>query len=88
MMKPERTIDIRGEICPYTYIKSKLALEEMEIGQVLEIIVNHRPAVENVPRSMENEGHEIREVTQINQTDYKIVVKKGGSSENITGRGR
>lgn len=77
-MEPDKKIDIRGEICPYTYVKSKLALEELETGKVLEIILNHKPAVENVPRSMENEGHKIIEVTQINTTDYKIVVRKDG----------
>ncbi|MEW5768625.1 MAG: sulfurtransferase TusA family protein [bacterium] len=75
-MQPDRLIDIRGEVCPYTYVKSKLALEELEPGQVLELIVDHKPAVENVPRSMENEGHEVVEVSQINKTDYKIVVIK------------
>ncbi len=75
-MEPDKSIDIRGEVCPYTYVKSKLALEGMEPGQVLQIILNHKPAVENVPRSMENEGHKVLEVSQINQTDFKIVVKK------------
>jgi len=75
-MQINRTIDLRGEVCPYTYVKSKLAIEEMEAGEVLEIIVDHKPAVENVPRSMENEGHEVVEISQNNKTDYKIVVRK------------
>jgi TusA-related sulfurtransferase len=76
-MEIDKSIDIQGEVCPYTYVKSKLALEGMEPGQVLQIIVDHKPAVENVPRSMENEGHEVMEVTQINNSAYKIVVRKG-----------
>ncbi|MEK9148818.1 MAG: sulfurtransferase TusA family protein [Candidatus Desantisbacteria bacterium] len=75
-IKPDRFINIKGEVCPYTYVKSKLALEEIEPGEVLEIILDHKPAVENVPRSMENEGHKVLEVTQINATDYQILVKK------------
>jgi TusA-related sulfurtransferase len=75
-METDKSIDIRGEVCPYTYVKSKLALEGLEHGRVLEVIVDHKSAVENVPRSMENEGHEVLEVTQINQTDWKIVVRK------------
>jgi TusA-related sulfurtransferase len=76
-MQIDRSIDIKGEVCPYTYVKSKLALEELEPGQVLEIILNHKPAVENVPRSMENEGHKVLEVAWLNQTDCKILVEKG-----------
>jgi tRNA 2-thiouridine synthesizing protein A len=77
-LKITRVLDIRGEVCPYTYVKSKLALEELTDGNVLEIVLDHKPAVVNVPRSLENEGHNVIEVTQINETDWKIVVKKKG----------
>jgi len=75
-MKIDKTIDIKGEICPYTFVKSKLAMEELKSGQILEIILDHQPATENVPRSMKNEGNEILEVEKINDTDWRIVVKK------------
>ncbi len=70
-------IDLRGEVCPYTFVKSKLALEEMSPGQVLGIIVDHEPATKNVPRSMENEGNEIIDIGRLNDSDWKIVVRKG-----------
>ncbi len=54
-IKADREINLKGEVCPYTFVKSKLALEELECGQVLRVIVDHLPAVENVPRSMSNE---------------------------------
>lgn len=69
-------LNLKGEVCPYTFIKSKLAMEEMEVGQVLQVVVDHLPAVENVPRSMENEGQEILRVAQVNPTDWEIVIKK------------
>ncbi|MEW6232028.1 MAG: sulfurtransferase TusA family protein [Chloroflexota bacterium] len=69
-------INLKGEVCPYTFVRSKLALEEMEIGQVLRVVVDHLPAVENVPHSMEGEGHQVLEVKQINATDWSIVVRK------------
>lgn len=72
----DKELDLKGEVCPYTFVKSKLALEEMEVGQVLQVTVDHFPAVENVPRSMENEGQEVVEVKQINDTDWHIVLKK------------
>ena len=75
-MEVDKTIDIKGEICPYTFVKSKLAIEDMESGQVLEIILDHQPATENVPRSMKNEGNEVLEVKKINETDWRILVKK------------
>ncbi|MFH1788316.1 MAG: sulfurtransferase TusA family protein [Candidatus Altiarchaeota archaeon] len=75
-MKPDKTLNIKGEVCPYTFVKSKLAIEDLKPGQILEVIVDHLPAVENVPRSMENEGHEILEVEQLNDRDWRILVKK------------
>ena len=75
LTKVDRQINLKGEVCPYTFVKSMLTLEEMEEGQVLQVIVDHLPAVENVPRSLTNEGYEILEVSQINETDWLITVK-------------
>jgi len=75
-MKVDQELDLKGEVCPYTFVKSKLALEMMESGQVLQVIVDHLPAVENVPRSLENEGNEILDVTRVNDTDWAITVRK------------
>ena len=69
-------IDLRGEVCPYTFVKSKLALEDMEVGQVLGILLDHLPAVDNCPRSFTNEGQEIVGVEQTNETDWVVTVKK------------
>ena len=75
-IEADREIDLRGEVCPYTFVKSKLELEEMGPGEVLRIVVDHPPATENVPRSMRNEGHEVLGVTQINETDWAITIRK------------
>lgn len=72
----DKEINLKGEVCPYTFVKSKLALEEMKVGEVLKVIVDHPPAVENVPRSLENEGQKVLSVTKISSTDWQIVVKK------------
>lgn len=72
----DRELNIKGEVCPYTFVRSKLALEEMIPNQVLRVIVDHEPATDNVPKSMANEGHEVLEVGKINATDWEIVVRK------------
>ena len=69
-------MDLKGEVCPYTFVKSKLALEMMESGEVLKVIVDHLPAVDNVPRSLQNEGHKVVDISQINDSDWSITVKK------------
>ena len=73
---PNRRIDLKGEVCPYTFVKSKLAMEEMRLGEVLEVIVDHEPAVENVPKSMQNEGQRVLTVEKLNGADWRMVFKK------------
>ncbi|MFB0536410.1 MAG: sulfurtransferase TusA family protein [Anaerolineae bacterium] len=74
----DQELDLKGEVCPYTFVKTKLALEMMEMDQVLRVIVDHLPAVENVPRSVTNEGHEVLNVGQVNDTDWEIFIRKAG----------
>ena len=73
---PNRKIDLKGEVCHYTFVKSKLAMEEMRLGEVLEVIVDHEPAVENVPKSMQNEGQRVLTVEKLNDADWRMVFKK------------
>jgi tRNA 2-thiouridine synthesizing protein A len=74
---PDRELNLKNEVCPYTFVKSKLAIEEMKIGQVLRVIVDYLPSTKNVPRSMENEGHEVLDISRINESDWQIVIRKG-----------
>lgn len=72
----DRLLDLKGEVCPYTFIKSKLALEEMDPGQILEVIVDNEESAENVPGSLTNEGQKVLAVEKLNPTDWKITVRK------------
>ncbi len=73
----DSTIDIRGEICPYTFVKSKLAIEELKSGEVLEVILDHGPATENVPRSMETDGHKVLDVKKTGEHEWRVMIRKG-----------
>ena len=74
-LQVSRELNLKGKVCPYTFIESMLALEEMATGEVLRVIVDFPPAVCDVPRSLKNEGYEILEVTPVNPTDWAILVK-------------
>jgi tRNA 2-thiouridine synthesizing protein A len=63
-------------VCPYTFVKSKLALEGMESGQILKITVDNGESASNVPRSLEMEGHEIIDLVKEGKRRWDIVVKK------------
>jgi tRNA 2-thiouridine synthesizing protein A len=72
----DKELNLRGEVCPYTFVKSKLALEVMQPGQVLRVVVDNDESAANVPRSMQNEGHNVMGVTKLNDKDWQIVVRK------------
>jgi TusA-related sulfurtransferase len=74
--KYDRELDIRGDVCPFTFVKSKLVLEQMEEGQVLRVIVDYKPSAENVPKSMREEGQEVLAVNQIGENTWEIIVRK------------
>ena len=73
--KVDKELNLKGKICPYTFIESMLVLEEMKIGEVLRVIVDYPPAVSEVPKSLENEGYKVVSVSPINETDWAIIVK-------------
>jgi TusA-related sulfurtransferase len=68
-------LDLAGEVCPFTFVRAKLALEELPLGSVLEVFVDHPPAAENVPRSLAAEGQEVVSMNPAGQ-GWRIVVKK------------
>lgn len=73
-----KEINLKGKVCPYTFIETMLTLEEMNSEEILRVIVDYPPAVCDVPRSLKNEGYEILAVTKINETDWAIIVKNTG----------
>ena len=59
---PDAELDLRGEVCPYTFVRARLALEALPLGAALEVLVDHEPASRNVPRSAREWGQEVRAV--------------------------
>ena len=48
----------------------------MNAGDVLQIIIDHGCAVDNLPRSHEGDGQTVVRVAQLNETDWEVVVRK------------
>ena len=73
----DRSLELKGEVCPYTFVKSKLELETMEVGEVLRITVDNTESASNVPRSLSLEGHEVHSVEREKKTpNWQITVTK------------
>jgi TusA-related sulfurtransferase len=71
-------VDITNVVCPVTFVKIKVALEELEDGQVLEVRLAAGEPIQNVPRSLKDEGHKVTSVTRADDGAYILTVLKGG----------
>lgn len=76
--KAEGFIDITDVVCPMTFVKAKVAIEELDDGQILEIRMNEGEPIQNVPRSLKEEGHKVLEATNNDDGTFTILVEKGG----------
>lgn len=70
------TVDITDVVCPVTFVKAKVALEELDDGQILAICMNDGEPVQNVPRSIKEEGHQILKLNANEDGTYTLIVKK------------
>ncbi len=69
-------LDLRGEVCPYTFVKTKLRLEELDSGQDLIILLDDSAATANISKSLKSEGHEILDLKAVSGEVWQIIVKK------------
>ena len=74
--KADGFVDITDVVCPITFVKAKVAIEELDDGQILEIRMNAGEPIQNVPRSLKEEGHKVIEVTNNNDGTFTILVIK------------
>ncbi len=56
-------LDITREVCPLTFVKTKLAIEKMQSGDTLEVRLQGSEPLRNVPRSVAELGHAILALT-------------------------
>ena len=68
-------LDLIGIKCPLNYIKVKLYLENIEIGDMIEIYLDDGDPIQNVPNSLKNDGHEIIEIKQKDHY-YVLIIRK------------
>ena len=80
----DQNIDLRGVSCPLNYVRTKLKLEEMEVGQVLEVLLDDGESIVNVPRSAKEDGHKILGIEQA-EGYFKVLIRKNSSTSGGLG---
>lgn len=67
--------DLRGTPCPLNYVKAKLKLEELKIDDILQIYLDDGEPIQNVPKSLKEDGQEIIRIEQVNDY-YNVIIRK------------
>lgn len=75
-IKSDKTVDITDAVCPMTFVRTKAAIDTIGVGQILEVILNDGEPVQNVPRSMKEEGQQVLKLEKLENGTYKMYVKK------------
>ncbi len=71
--KVNKKLDLRGVVCPLNFVKTKIQLEQMKAGEVLEIWLDPGEAIESVPPSVIEEGYEILEKVK-EENYFKVLI--------------
>lgn len=75
-IKSTAQLDLRGVMCPINFVKTKLKLETLEAGEVLELVLDSGEPIQNVPKSIKEEGHKILEVKKEGE-HFRLKIQKG-----------
>lgn len=69
-------INLSGEVCPMTFVKTRLAIEKINYGERIKVIFDSSEAEVNVPRSLKELNHKIIEINKLDQNNFYIIIEK------------
>ena len=75
-IKADEFVDVTDVVCPITFVKTKVALEELDDGQILQVHINDGEPVQNVPRSIKEEGHQVLDLVDNHDGTFELYIKK------------
>jgi len=60
--KIDHFLDITAEVCPMTFVRTRLLIEKMSAGETAEIRLKGQEPLENVPDSVTELGHDVLDI--------------------------
>jgi len=76
-LKPDQSIDISAETCPMTFVLVRLALDQMQPGQILEIHLRGQEPRRNIPLTAQEQGHEVMACTDSPNGESILLLRRG-----------
>jgi TusA-related sulfurtransferase len=69
-------IDITGDVCPMTYVRTRLALDRLRSGQVLAVTLRGEEPLRNVPLSATRQGHTVLSQEPMGQDTTRLLIRR------------
>lgn len=74
-------VDVTDVVCPVTFVKTKVALDGLDEGEVLQVHLAAGEPLQNVPRSCKEEGHKVLRLDNNGDGTFEMYVEKGPDEE-------
>ncbi|ACK41803.1 MULTISPECIES: sulfurtransferase TusA family protein [Dictyoglomus] len=75
-VKPNYTLDVRGEVCPVPDVETKRKLKTMQSGEILEVLIDYPLSKERIPQGIKEVGGEVLAIEEIGPSEWRILIKK------------
>lgn len=73
----DQVLDITKEVCPMTFVRTRLALDRMQTGQTLLVLLKGEEPVRNVPRTATEQGHAVLSQSCDQDGVTRLLLRKG-----------
>jgi TusA-related sulfurtransferase len=73
---PDEQLDLRGTPCPINFIRTKLKLQQMAAGALLEVWLDPGEPIEQVPDSLTMAGYPIEHLAAVDEGHFVLQVRK------------
>ena len=70
-----KTVDLTREVCPMTYVRLRLAIEDLPSGSLVEVLLDGDEPLKNVPRTAREEGHEVVSLEPLPSGGHRLLLR-------------
>jgi TusA-related sulfurtransferase len=84
--QPDAQLDLRGTPCPLNFVRTKLRLEKLPPGSLLEVWLDAGEPIEQVPDSLRMEGYGIEQIED-RQQFFALQVRRPGLEKSSSSEG-
>jgi tRNA 2-thiouridine synthesizing protein A len=74
-VKPTKSSDERGEVCPVPDVDAKRALAKMKSGEILEVLIDYPLSKERIPANTTKDGDELLAIEETGNSEWRILIK-------------